>query len=295
MHKAYLYSVNKQASLLDQWDYGFLEDFFRGNVWKTPDWKGFMVQEVDELYQAERAVVAIPARHNAEHIDTINEQLQKIEHVVLFLMGDEEAVFPVEKINHPSIYIWVQNPHIGKHDNYSKLGTGFPYHMYDYVYEQQPKSISVTFMGQVTHPRRQELVNVLEDYSHQDEATYIVRSKSFTGGISPQDYYHIMSRAKIAPAPSGAVIPDSFRLFEALECMALVVADQKTPDGTVMEYWDWLFGRETPFPKLDNWQVLKQMIPEMLEHYDRLIQKQTSWYIKWKRDFAYKVMEQLNA
>lgn len=283
--KAYALSFN-DSNVLDQWDFGFLQDFLNDN--------NIAILDIDTLPNVERAIVVLPARHHVGEEDRVNAELAKVDHVVLFLMGDEEAQFEVEKISHPSIHIWVQNPHIGRHDQYNKLGTGYPPHMTQHLPETTNKTINVNFAGQVTHQRRVELTDVLIDMSLHDSSIHLLRTKGFTQGETPADYYNNMCATKIAPAPSGAVIPDSFRLFEALECMAIPVADQKTADGRTMEYWDWLFGQETLFPKVTNWDRLHSLVPELLEDYPRNLHQITAWYIKWKRDFKNKVLEQVN-
>ena len=119
-------------------------------------------------------------------------------------------------------------------------------------------------------------------------------TQGFTQGMSHLDYYMGMVGAKVAPAPSGAVIPDSFRLFEALECMAIPIADQKTAKGEVMEYWDWLFGEITPFPHITNWESLPAYMKEIKKDYPHNIHKQTAWWLMFKRNFKLKVLEQYN-
>jgi len=280
---AYLLSLNRDANVANQWDYGFLKQFLDDN--------NFNIINTGSLPKDSKAIVVIPARHHKGVEDKINKQLANIDHVVLFLMGDEEADFDVTKITHKSIHIWVQNPHMDKHDKYNRLGTGFPPHI---TATKEPKDIEVYFSGQVTHKRRVELTDILIDMSMSNKNVKVTRTKGFTQGEKPEDYYMFMSRAKIVPAPSGAVIPDSFRLFEALECMAIPVADEVSPSQTLNGYWDWLFMGDTPFPKIVEWDRLWGLIPELLEDWPRNVHQQTAWWIKWKRDFKHKVLEQLN-
>lgn len=287
--KAYLLSLVDSANIADQWDYGFLKDFLEDN--------GFDIQECSELTPDETAIVVVPARHHKGLELKLDYELSKILHVVLFLMGDEEAEFDVDKIQHPSIHIWVQNPHMGKHDKYHKLGTGQPQHTRDIlkaIVTPINKGLDIYFAGQVTHKRRTELTDVLVDMELTNKNIRVVRTKGFTQGETPLDYTMSMVSAKIAPAPSGAVIPDSFRLFEALECMAIPIADQKTASGEVMEYWDWLFAEAVPFPKIVDWDRLFGLVPELLEEWPHNMHKQTAWWIKYKRDFKLEVMGQLN-
>jgi hypothetical protein len=290
---AYILKINNEANLSEQWDFGFVKDFLEGKLWRTPDWEDFTLKEVTRLPKEKKAIVCIAARHHKGLETDINIQLNKIDKVVLFLLGDEEAEFDVDIIEHNNINIWIQNPHIDRHDKYNRLGTGYPQRMKDNLPEYNKKTEDLFFSGQITHDRRTELVEAIY-HTEMDKYT-LNKTNGFTQGLQPNEYYSKMQKAIVAPAPSGAVIPDSFRLFEALEMMSIPIADQKTPDGIVMEYWDWLFENITPFPKLDNWFALQDILNNIKLEYPHNIHKQTEWWIKWKRNFAYKVMEQLNA
>lgn len=284
--KAYLFSLNPEANIANQWDYGFLKDFLEDN--------NFDIENVSKLPKTDKAIVVIPARHHVGYEIEVLLELNKIDHVVLFLMGDEEAVFEVEVIKHDSIEIWVQNPHIGRHDAYHKLGTGYPTHFRNNLPEGVEKGyLDIFFAGQATHQRRTELLNNLIAFQRKNKKTVVIPTQGFTKGESPKDYYLHMFSAKIAPAPSGAIIPDSFRLFEALECMTIPIADERTASGEIMYYWDWLFGEITPFPKTTDWQSLSEVVHETLENWPHNMHKQTAWWIKYKRDFKNKVLDQL--
>lgn len=277
--------MNPDANLLDQWDSGLLTDLLGDTKLKS----------VYRLLPAERAIVAIPARHHKGMEQEVNRELNKIDHVVLFLMGDEEAEFEVEKIKHDSIIIWVQNPHMGRHDDYHKLGTGYPKHIGQYmkpsikIYDRQH---TMFFAGQVTHQRREELAEVVEAMEENDKSIMLLKTNGFTQGYEKSNYYARMMTSKIAPAPSGAIVPDSFRLFEALECMTIPIGDLKTAKGDTMLYWDWLFNEAVPFPCVSNWNTLYGMIPELLEDYPNNMHHITAWWIKYKRDTRNKIEEQ---
>jgi len=280
---AYLFSLNPEASVADQWDYGFVKDFLEGN--------DFTIKQVDKIPKGDKAIVVTPARHHKGLEIKVRKQLDNLNSCVLFLLGDEEADFDVSLVEHPKTHIWVQNPHMDKHDKYNRLGTGYPPHM---KLKKQDKDLDVYFAGQVTHKRRRELTDILIDMSMESNKVLCTRTKGFTQGEKPEVYYNYMSRAKIVPAPSGAVIPDSFRLYEALEAMAIPLADECSPTETLNGYWDWLFMGDTPFPKIIEWDRLFGLVPELIEDHPRNMHQQTAWWIKWKRDFSIKVLEQLN-
>lgn len=285
--KAYLLSLNPDASIADQWDFGMLKDILAKLRLDN--------EMVTALPNDDAAVVVLPARHHKGMETVVNAQLNKIGNVVLFLMGDEEADFDVELIKHPSIHIWVQNPHPGKHDNYYRLGTGYPQHMHESLPEQKPdKTNNVFFSGQVTHQRRKQMQVALDSYSETHSRVVRNYTESFTSGLEPKNYYKQMCMAKVALCPSGAVIPDSFRLFEALECMAVPIADEVNPDGSITEYWDWLFAETTPIPKITNWDRIFGLIPELIkEQWPANMHQITAWWIMYKRNLTHKIKEQL--
>lgn len=294
--KAFLLSLNPQASVADQWDAGFLLDFLEGNMWQPPNWEGFDILTTSHLPKTNRALVALPARHHAQLVKEVNRELSNIDHVVLFLLGDEEADFPVEEIDHPSIHAWIQNPHPGRHDKYNKLGTGYPPQSQDILptFKSVEKSLDVFFSGQITHKRRMSMLDNLNEYTTHHENTLVNTTHGFTQGLDHETYYTHFSRSKVAPAPSGAVIPDSFRVFEALESMSVPIADDVSPDNAIKEYWNWLFGEETPFPKIQEYDGLPGKITEELSKWPQNMHRQTAWWIAYKRRFVYTVLEQLN-
>lgn len=292
--KVFMFSLNPEANAADQWDFGFLKDFLEGDMWRPPTWEVAEAFRASELPDCDKAIVVLPARHHVGMEGQVNDWLKQIDRVVLFLLGDEEAAFDIKKIDHPNINIWVQNPHPGKHDDYHKLGTGYPTHLRDSLPAQQEKTTNLFFAGQITHERRRLMQMVLDDYQRNHERIVTKYTKAFTSGFPPEEYYRQMCRAKVVPCPSGAVIPDSFRLFEALECMAIPLADEVNSEGTIMEYWDWLFGESTPFPKITGWDRLFGLQPELERDWPGNMHEITCWWIKYKREFAYKVLEQLN-
>lgn len=287
--KVYFLSLKKETPKRGYWDYALLEDFISGRLWKPYEFVPFEIKEVDKLPEDDRAIVVIPARHHAGLEPEITGQLKNIKHVVLFLMGDEEADFDVEEIKHNSIHIWVQNAHPDKHDKYNRIGTGYAPHIRLQDNTEYNKNINVYFSGQITHKNREVMYDAVLEYHN----SVVNRTAGFTQGVAPDKYAGLMARAKVVPCPAGAVIPDSFRTYEALESMAIAVADNRNSQGTISNYWQWLFNEDVPFPTINADDEWFGKVDNAVKEYNDMIQQQTVWWIKWKRDFAYKVMEQL--
>lgn len=285
----YYLSLKEETPNRGYWDYGFLDDYINGRLWKTYEWVDYVQHEVSELPEDETAIVVLPARHHAGFEEKVNIQLQRIKKVVLFLMGDEESSFDIDKINHPDINIWVQNPNPIHHERYNRIGTGYPQSIRKLDGTEYKKDLNVYFSGQITHKKREEMWQELKDYPE----AVMNKTEGFTQGVTPEQYYSFMTRAKVVPSPAGAVIPDSFRLYEALECMAIPVADNVNSSETIHNYWKWLFKEDPPFLKVNNKEEWVDKVNQAVESYNELVQKQTAWWIKYKRDFAYKIQEQL--
>lgn len=277
--QVYNLSLNPEANALDQWDSGMVIGLL--------DQLGATYSRNIDV--AERGVVILPARHHKGLERAVNAELKKIDKPVLILLGDEEADFDVEQIELDPSFIWIQNPHPDKHDKYNRLGTGYPPHI---KREFKTKDIDVFFSGQVTHDRRRQLVDTLQPIA--SDTWHINRTRGFTQGYEPSQYYDYMNRAKIVPCPSGAVIPDSFRAFEALECFCIPLLDEVSPDGKINgDYWDWLLGAN-PLPKYKEPTELPAKINELLADWDNISQQCFSWYIRYKNDIKRRIYEQYN-
>ena len=282
MINAYLYSFKQEDCAADKWDYGLLKQFFNKNKIK-PD-------RVTTLPNVDRAFVVIPGPQNIDYEDQISEELNKINRVVLFITGDESATFKVDKIKHDNIEIWIQYPH-RKHSQYNKLALGVPQHLSNNLPEYQDKSYDVFFSGQITHQRRQELATVMPDIPN----SFYNPTNGFAEGLSPKRYYDKMFLSKIVPCPSGAMVIDSFRFYEAIEMLCLPVGDKLDSKMQRTDFFNFLFQGEHSIKTVENWQNLPDLLPELLNNYTFEMHQVVCWWIKYKRDLFNELMRQVNA
>jgi hypothetical protein len=280
--KAYLYSVKQEDCAADKWDYGLLKQFFNKNNIK-PD-------RVTSLPSIDRAFVVIPGPQNVDYEDQISQELNKIGRVVLFITGDESATFKVDKIEHGNIEIWIQYPH-RKHSQYNKLALGVPQHLSNNLPEYQDKSYDVFFSGQITHQRRQELATVMPEISN----SFYNPTNGFAEGLKPKQYYDKMFLSKIVPCPSGAMVIDSFRFYEAIEMLCLPIGDKLDSKMQRTDFFNFLFQGEHSINTVENWQKLPNLLPELLNNYTSEMHQVVCWWIKYKRDLFIELMRQVNA
>lgn len=298
--KVYLFSLNPEASVRNQWDFGLIKQIF--------DDLGYDYSEDYDRFEygMTGGIVVIPARHHVGMELDVDRELGKLPWAKLILIGDEEGSFDVDKIVGAKTDIIVQNPRPDKHELYKRLGTGFPAHMANTTLREVPtKHLDYFFAGQSTfhaphlsppmnvNHRRREMAEQLEKIPDQGE---LFRSEGFTQGLSHETYYHYMGAAKVAPCPSGPELPDTFRMYEALEMGCVPIADEITETMKRREdfqgYWTWFWGEEPPYPVIRNYADLNGYINDCVEQYPDLNNKCQAWWYqkKWelKDDLAEK-------
>ena len=282
MINAYLYSHDGQDYANDKWDYGLLKEIF--------DKHEVDQIRVTEIPKVDKAFVVIPGPQTAGNEELLSNELNKLSRVVLFINGDENARFDVDKISHPNIEIWIQYPH-KKHSEYNKMPIGVPQHLKENAPEYKEKEYDVYFGGQITHQRRVELSHVMPTLKN----SLYGPTQGFSQGDKPKDYYAKLASAKIAPCPSGAAVIDTFRFFESIELLTLPVADTINPKGIQTDFYKNMFGVNVPFNYVSNWNELNKLVPKLLDQYPNNMHQVVCWWIKQKRDLGIKIMRQINA
>lgn len=277
---AYSFTPDGKGFPDDKWDFGFLQEAFtRNNV---------EVIKVNKLPEADRSFVVVPGFEWNGLEDVLNENLSRVRRLVLFITADELGVFGIDKISHPNAEIWVQYPY-PRHQDYNKLPLGVPNHKDDVIPDYPTKEIDVYFSGQITHQRRQQIAEALPKV---ENAKYGLTA-GFTQGEAPKDYYKFMASSRFAPAPAGVASIDSFRFYEGLEMLCLPIADRVSSVGKDYGFWEILFS-QMPVPQTADWQDLNEMVSKLSNEYPANMHRAVAWWIKQKRDFAYKIMEQIN-
>jgi hypothetical protein len=281
--KTYLYSHDGIDYASDKWDYGLLKEIF--------DKHDITQIKVTSIPIDEKAFIVVPGPQNIGYEDLLNKQIQNLSRVVLFITGDEEGLFDIQKIIHPNIEIWIQYPH-EKHKNYNKLPIGVPQHLKKMVPKYLPKQYDLYFGGQITHSRRKELADAIKNMPN----SLFKPTAGFAQGDEPKEYYKNLTSAKIAPTPSGAVVIDSFRFFEAIEMLCLPIADKIDPKGINTNFYNILFQYNVPpVESVSSWFDLDKLVPELLNLYPQNMHDVVTWWIKYKRDLGIKLMRQVNA
>ncbi len=269
-------NFNETAPDKGYWDMHFLETLF-----KRPE---FIVDGRLESYE----IVVIQGRNNVDQVDKINNYLEFLDGVLVIVSSDEESLFPVGKLNHPNMKLWLMTPHAGrKYPNVDRyIGEGYTPHC-DAITELPTKDKKWFFAGQVTHSRRVECVRELMKLKDGE----LIQTRGFTQGIDPKEYIKKMSEARIIPCPGGPVTPDTFRMYEALEMACIPIVDAYAANNKNPGYWNMLFGEDIPFPIIEDWKELPGLIEYFNDTFQENSNKIFAWWQQYKQNFLYDLIE----
>lgn len=265
-------SFNEGTPANGYWDQALLQDILAEPIFQKTDYPN-------------GGIFILPGAYNGDHIDKINSYLSAFDWVILFITSDEESKFPVEKISHRNIKIWVNYPK-GRHSSYQLLPLGYTLETRKNL-KLAEKDIEVFYAGQKTHVRRELCSEALRKAEGKFTAI-VYDTQGFTQGFSPVEYMSYMNRAKVVPAPSGAVSQDSFRLYEALEAGAIPIADDISPSGEY-GYWKFLFSNP-PFPILKDYDDLAGYIEDQLNNYQEKANSIFAWWLREKRSIRDRIL-----
>lgn len=273
---------------MECWDQALLNDALSGPGWPT----GYEYDHrvgLDALSGSEGAVLVIPGAAEADNADKIQAAIADLQWVLVVVTSDEQRRFPLARLNHPNMRLWLQYPRRDdKADWY--LPVGYPPHYRQHLDVPYGKPEGWFWAGQVNHPRRAQLAEVLggiDGGSH-------VESAGFTQGLPPDAYATRMARAKFAPCPSGRESIDSFRVAEALEAGCLPILDAATPTGDSSWLWGLAYA-ELQAPQLAHWEGLPPTLDRLAEGWPANANRVTAWWQGYKRRLAERIGDTIHA
>ena len=106
--------------------------------------------------------------------------------------------------------------------------------------------------------------------------------------IKSDEYSEILSSTIFLPCPNGTVHPESYRLYEALECGCIPIVENS------YRYFDRAYPNN-PFIKVDKWADAKKLINFSNENQIKEKQKECNlWWMKYKRNLKESILEKVN-
>lgn len=267
------------------WDHGLLCEIFDSH----PD--VFNQHNTKELVVFDRAIVMIVGRTD---VKKLRDYLQNFKSGIAILMSEEDAYFDWQSAIPEHFDIWTQyyHPSTKNHPRISKrLLLGPPNRIKDFkINKHLPKKYLWSFVGQVQNKFREECVKVLRtlpDGFLQEVELFGGNGKN---GMDYQQYLDIMCQSKFVICPSGSMTADSFRVYEAIECGAIPIADRRSPrDSERFHYWDSVFEDHNIFDIYD-WKSL----PSFLSLNFLSPEKNNLWWTEYKDELTKKLINEAN-
>lgn len=248
---------------------------------------------IDAVPAGDGAVVCVPARFQDGDATLLNKALAPLPWVVLILTSDEEASFPYEDLDHPNLTAWVQYPRPSRHDNARRLPLGSTTDTPGLdQHDGEDRPLDWFFAGQITHHRRVDAARGIVGH----ENGLLLASSRFAGGFDQATYLQHLASSKVVLAPSGPVSPDSFRLWEALEAVALPIVDARASHYDPDEpYWPWLLEEDLPFPVIEDWDTVGDVVDDALLGWPANAVRASAWWQQTKRRLAAQIDRDITA
>lgn len=135
------------------------------------------------------------------------------------------------------------------------------------------REYDIFFSGQLNNHRKQcvEQINILS----KTFKCFSKTTNSFAKGLSLNEYYDFMENSKIAFVPTGVVIPESFRFFEAVKSGCIVISTYPIQNEL---YKNWYYENSSVI-FINSWsEVNESFVKNLLEvknldKYDNLNKK----------------------
>ena len=106
--------------------------------------------------------------------------------------------------------------------------------------------------------------------------------------ISVEEMNEVLSSTEFIPCPYGFFHPETYRLYEALECGCIPVVEN------AYKYYDRLFPNN-PFIKIDKWSEAKDIVKGWKEEQIRRKQKECKiWWVKYKIEIQNFIKKKIN-
>ena len=279
------------------WDDAFLLQLFDGTL-NPPcqhEFKCFRYDQ-DKVPFGEGAVVIVSARAWVDHkckMEDLNKILDNLCWALVIVTGDEEGLFPHQQMINRNMIVWSQMARVGHKGINRFLPCGYPPGTRDYfsglAKPKTKRKWDWFFSGQITHRRRELCVQQLRTMGGGD----LTESQGFAQGLTQPEYYARLEDAKIAPCPAGNLIPDSFRMVEAMEAGCVPIVDYRATDN-IPGYWSQIF-HDAPFPFIDDWTQLPGVMKSELEQWSEKSSRVGAWWAAYKRQMAINLRDDINA
>ena len=188
-------------------------------------------------------------------------------------MGDETGTSDLSDIYKNCVYVWRTfcSSRYFNNDKVKCIPIGYKSGVLNK--QKNDRKYKWAFTGTPHKSSRHDLLFQFSDI----EPFFCYKTQKFNQKIiSVDEMSEILSSTEFMPCPNGFFHPETYRLYEALECACIPIIEN------AYSYYDRLFPNN-PFIKVDKWLEAKSILK--LWNHDQIKQKQQEckiWWINYK-------------
>jgi len=243
-----------------------------------------VIQSEKDLESEDILIIVDSSVENKEELYTKLELI--CSKMFLIHLGDESGVYDSSLIYNKFNYVWrafcssryFNNKKVSCLPIGYKSGTLFKKEIVERKYKW-------AFLGTPHKSSRHDLLFQFSDI----EPSFFHKTKKFNEKIiDVSEMSGILTSTEFIPCPNGFVHPETYRLYEALECGCIPIVEN------AYKYYDRLFPNN-PFIKIDRWIEAKPVIREWGD--DQIKQKREecrTWWSQYKNQLQEFIINKIN-
>ena len=243
-----------------------------------------VIQSEKDLESEDILIIVDSSVENKEELYTKLELI--CSKMFLIHLGDESGVYDSSLIYNKFNYVWrafcssryFNNKKVSCLPIGYKSGTLFKKEIVERKYKW-------AFLGTPHKSSRHDLLFQFSDI----EPSFFHKTKKFNEKIiDVSEMSGILTSTEFIPCPNGFVHPETYRLYEALECECIPIVEN------AYKYYDRLFPNN-PFIKIDRWIEAKPVIREWVD--DQIKQKReecSTWWSQYKNQLQVFIINKIN-
>ena len=243
-----------------------------------------VIQSEKDLESEDILLIVDSSIENKEELYTKLELI--CSKMFLIHLGDESGVYDSSLIYNKFNHVWrafcsnryFNNEKVSCLPIGYKSGTLFKKEIVERKYKW-------AFLGTPHKSSRHDLLFQLSDI----KPSFSHKTKKFNEQIiDVNEMSEILTSTQFIPCPNGFVHPETYRLYEALECGCIPIVEN------AYKYYDRLFSNN-PFIKIDRWVEAKPIIKEWED--DQIEQKREecrAWWSQYKNQLQEFLINKIN-
>ena len=243
---------------------------------------------IDKIENVENEDILLIVDSSVETKEDFYNKLKLIcSKIFLIHLGDESGLYNLSNIYNNCNHVWRSfcTSQYFNNNKVSCLPIGYKSGTF-FKNKTGERKYKWSFLGTPHRSSRHDILFQLSDI----EPSFCHKTSKFNQKIIEVDQMsEILSSTDFVPCPNGFFHPETYRVYEALECESIPIVEN------AFKYYDRLYPNN-PFLKVDKWLDAKLLIHSWNK--EKIIKKREeckSWWINYKDKLKLKILEKINS